>query len=392
MLDYGFTEEQTAIRELAREIAEKELRPVAAQYDVSGEFPWPVVKTMADADLFRTFLPEEYGGIDGGTPTMNLVLVTEELSRACAGIALALAGSALGAMPILTSGSDEQKQRFLPDIAAGKRLAAFALTEPEAGSDAGGVRTTALKDGDHYVLNGTKQWITNGGDAEIYTVIGLTNPSKGPRGASAFIVEKGAPGFTFGKKEDKMGIRASSTRELHFADCRVPAANLIGREGTGFITAMRTLDASRPGVGAQALGIAQGALDLAVAYACERRQFGSPISAFQGLRFSLADMATKIEAARALIYATSRYMDTKPKERPTIYSAMSKLFASDVAVQVTIDALQVFGGYGYMRDYPIEKYMRDAKITQIYEGTNQIQREEISKILVSEQITKGGRK
>jgi len=392
MLDYGFTEEQTAIRELAREIAEKELRPVAAQYDVSGEFPWPVVKTMADADLFRTFLPEEYGGIDGGTPTMNLVLVTEELSRACAGIALALAGSALGAMPILLSGSDEQRKRFLPDIAAGKRLAAFALTEPEAGSDAGGIRTTALKDGDHYVLNGTKQWITNGGDAEIYTVIALTNPSKGPRGASAFIVEKDTPGFTFGKKEDKMGIRASSTRELHFADCRVPAANLIGREGTGFITAMRTLDASRPGVGAQALGIAQGALDLAVAYACERRQFGSPISAFQGLRFSLADMATKIEAARALVYATSRYMDTKPKERPTIYSAMSKLFASDVAVQVTIDALQVFGGYGYMRDYPIEKFMRDAKITQIYEGTNQIQREEISKILVSEQITKGGRK
>jgi alkylation response protein AidB-like acyl-CoA dehydrogenase len=392
MLDYGFTEEQTAIRELAREIAEKELRPVAARYDVSGEFPWPVVKTMAEADLFRTFIPEEYDGIAGGTPTMNLVLVTEELSRACAGIALALAGSALGAMPILTTGTDEQKKRFLPDIAAGKRLAAFALTEPEAGSDAGGVRTTALKDGGDYVLNGTKQWITNGGDAEIYTVIALTNPSKGPRGASAFIVEKDTPGFSFGKKEDKMGIRASSTRELHFADCRVPAANLIGREGTGFITAMRTLDASRPGVGAQALGIAQGALDLALAYACERRQFGSPISAFQGLRFSLADMATKIEAARALVYATSRYMDTKPKERPTIYSAMSKLFASDVAVQVTVDAVQVFGGYGYMRDYPIEKFMRDAKITQIYEGTNQIQREEISKILVSDQITKGGRK
>jgi alkylation response protein AidB-like acyl-CoA dehydrogenase len=392
VLDYGFTEEQIAIRELAREIAEKELRPVAAQYDISGEFPWPVVKTMAEADLFRTFIPEEYGGIAGGTPTLNLVLVTEELSRACAGIALALAGTALGAMPILLSASEEQKQRFLPDIAAGKRLAAFALTEPEAGSDAGGIRMAALKDGDDYVLNGTKQWITNGGEAEIYTVIALTNPSKGPRGASAFIVEKGTPGFTFGKKEDKMGIRASSTRELHFADCRVPAANLIGREGTGFITAMRTLDASRPGVGAQALGIAQGALDLAVAYACERRQFGSPISAFQGLRFSLADMATKIEAARALVYATSRHIDAHPKERPTMYSAMSKLFASDVAVQVTIDALQVFGGYGYMRDYPIEKFMRDAKITQIYEGTNQIQREEISKILVGEQISKGGRK
>jgi alkylation response protein AidB-like acyl-CoA dehydrogenase len=388
MLDYGFTEEQTAIRDLAREIAEKELRPVSAQYDLSGEFPWPVVKTMADADLFRTFIPEEYEGIDGGTPTLNLSLVTEELSRACAGIALALCGTALGTMPILLAGSEEQKHRWLPDIAAGKRLAAFALTEPDAGSDAGGIRTTALKDGDHYVLNGTKQWITNGGDAEVYTVIALTNPTKGPRGASFFVLEKGTPGFSFGKKEDKMGIRASSTRELHFADCRVPAANLLGREGTGFITAMRTFDASRPGVGAQALGIAQGALDLAVAYACERRQFGLPISAFQGLRFSLANMATQIEAARALIYATARHIDRKPKERPTMYSAMSKLFASDVAVQVALDAQQVFGGYGYMRDYPIEKYLRDAKITQIYEGTNQIQRDEISKILVGEQIAR----
>jgi len=223
MLDYGLTEEQTAIRDLAREIAEKELRPVSAQYDVSGEFPWPVVKTMADAGLFGTFIPEEYDGIAGGTPTLNLCLVTEELSRACAGIALSLCGSALGAMPILLSASEEQKRRWLPDIAAGKRLAAFALTEPDAGSDAGGIRTTALKDGDHYVLNGTKQWITNGGDAEVYTVIALTNPTKGPRGASFFVVEKGTPGFTFGKKEDKMGIRASSTRELHFADCRVPA-------------------------------------------------------------------------------------------------------------------------------------------------------------------------
>ena len=388
MLDYGLTEEQTAIRDLAREIAEKELRPVSAQYDLSGEFPWPVVKTMADAGLFGTFIPEEYGGIAGGSPTLNLCLVTEELSRACAGIALSLCGTALGAMPILLSASEEQKHRYLPDIAAGKRLAAFALTEPEAGSDAGGIRTTALKDGDHYVLNGTKQWITNGGDAEVYTVIGLTNPKKGPRGASFFIVEKGTPGFTFGKKEDKMGIRASSTRELHFADCRVPAENLIGREGTGFIAAMRTFDASRPGVGAQALGIAQGALDLAVAYACERRQFGSPISAFQGLRFSLANMATQIEAARALIYATARHIDRGPKERPTMYSAMAKLFASDMAVQVALDAQQVFGGYGYMRDYPIEKYLRDAKITQIYEGTNQIQREEISKILVGEQIAR----
>jgi alkylation response protein AidB-like acyl-CoA dehydrogenase len=387
VLDYGLTDEQSAIRDLAREIAEKEIRPVAAEYDRTGEFPWPIVRTMAEADLFRTFVPEEYGGLANGTPTMNLVLVAEELSRACGGIALSLAGTALGAMPILLGASDEQKRRFLPDIAAGKRLAAFALTEPEAGSDAGGIRTTARRDGDAYVVNGTKQWITNGGEAEVYTVIALTNPAKGPRGASALIVEKGTPGFGFGKKEDKMGIRASATRELVFEDCRVPAANLIGREGTGFITAMRTFDASRPGVGAQALGIAQGALDLAVAYACTRRQFGSPVSAFQGLRFSLADMAMKVEAARALIYATARYIDTQPKQRPTMYSAMSKCFAADVAVQVTIDAVQVFGGYGYMRDYPIEKYMRDAKITQIYEGTNQIQRDEISKILIGEHVS-----
>jgi butyryl-CoA dehydrogenase len=387
VLDYGLTEEQAAIRDLARTIAENELRPVAAEYDRTGEFPWPVVRKMAEVDLFRTFIPEEYEGIASGTPTMNLVLVAEELSKACGGIALALAGTALGTMPVLLGASDEQKRRFLPAIAAGKRLAAFALTEPDAGSDAAGIRTTAMKDRDHYVLNGTKQWITNGGEAEIYTVLALTNPAKGPRGASMFIVEKDTPGFTFGKKEDKMGIRASATRELHFEDCRVPAANLIGREGTGFITAMRTFDASRPGVGAQALGIAQGALDLAVAYACERRQFGSPISAFQGLRFQLAQMATEVEAARALIYATARYIDSQPKERPTMYSAMAKLFASDIAVKVTVDALQVFGGYGYMRDYPIEKYMRDAKITQIYEGTNQIQREEISKILIGDHIS-----
>jgi butyryl-CoA dehydrogenase len=391
VIDYGLTEEQQAIRDVAKTIADKEVRPVAAAYDRSGEFPWPVVRKIAEADLFRTFIPEQYDGMDMGTPTMNLVLVTEELSKACGGIALALAGTALGAMPILLGASEEQKKRFLPDIAAGKRLAAFALTEPEAGSDAGGIRTTAIKDGAHYVLNGTKQWITNGGEAEIYTVVALTNPAKGPRGASLFIVEKDTPGFTFGKKEDKMGIRASATRELNFADCRVPAENLLGREGTGFITAMRTFDASRPGVGAQALGIAQGALDLAVAYACERRQFGSPISAFQGLRFSLAQMAVEVEAARALIYAVAKYIDSKPKERPTMYSAMSKLFASDVAVKVTIDALQVFGGYGYMRDYPIEKFMRDAKITQIYEGTNQIQREEISKILIGDHIARRGK-
>jgi alkylation response protein AidB-like acyl-CoA dehydrogenase len=391
VLDYGLTEEQRTIRDLARHIADHEIRPVAAEYDRTAEFPWPIVRTMAAADLFGVFVDEAYGGMAGRSRTMNMVLVTEELSKACGGIALAFAGSALGALPIILSGSEEQKRRYLPDVAAGRRLAAFALTEPQAGSDAGGIRTTAVRDGDHYVLNGTKLWITGGGEAEIYTVVVMTNPAKGPRGSSVLIVEKGTPGFSFGKKEDKMGIRASATRELIFEDCRVPAANLIGREGTGFIVAMRTFDASRPGVAAQAVGIAQGALDLAVDYAITRRQFGSPVSSFQGLRFVLADMAMKVEAARALVYATARHVDSDPKERPTIYSAMSKCFAGDVAMQVTTDAVQVFGGYGYMRDYPIEKYMRDAKITQIYEGTNQIQREEISKILIGEHVAGQGR-
>jgi alkylation response protein AidB-like acyl-CoA dehydrogenase len=386
VLDYGLSEEQRAIRDLAKDIADKEIRPVAAEYDRTGEFPWPIVKTLAAADLFGVFIDEDYGGIANGSRTMNMVLVAEELSKACGGIALAFAGSALGALPIQLAGTEEQKRGFLPDIASGRRLAAFALTEPQAGSDAAGIRTTAILDGDHYVLNGTKQWITGGGEAEVYTVIALTNPAKGPRGASAIVVEKDTPGFSFGKKEDKMGIRASATRELVFEDCRVPAENLLGREGTGFITAMRLFDASRPGVAAQALGIAQGALDLAVDYAIGRRQFGSPVSSFQGLRFLLADMAMRVEAARALIYATARYIDSCPKARPTIYSAMAKCFASDMAMQVTTDAVQVFGGYGYMRDYPVEKYMRDAKITQIYEGTNQIQRDEIGKILIGEHV------
>ncbi len=375
------------IRELARTIAENDIRPVAAEYDRTGEFPWPVVKKMAQADLFGTFIDEEYGGVAGGARTMNLVLVTEELSKACGGISLALGSTALGALPIIISGSEELKQRFLPDLATGQRLAGFAITEPQAGSDAGGIRTTAVRDGDHYVLNGLKQWITNAGEAEIYSVIVMTDPSKGPRGASALVVEKDTPGFSFGEKEDKMGIRASVTRELVFEDCRVPVENLIGREGTGFITAMRTFDNSRPGVAAQALGIAQGALDMAVDWAISRRQFGSPVSSFQGLRFMLADMATRVEASRALVYAVARHIDAHPKSRPTIYSAMSKLFASDMAMEVTTDAVQVFGGSGYMREYPIEKYMRDAKITQIYEGTNQIQRDEIGKILIGEHIS-----
>ncbi|KPK38039.1 MAG: acyl-CoA dehydrogenase, partial [Omnitrophica WOR_2 bacterium SM23_29] len=301
--------------------------------------------------------------------------------------AICFAATALGIYPIILHGTEEQKQKYLPDIASGKKLAAFALTEAGAGSDASAIQTTAKKEGDHYILNGTKQWITNGGEAEVYTVIAMTDRTKGARGASAFIVEKGTPGFDFGKKEKKMGIRASATRELIFNDCKIPAGNLLGKEGMGFIIAMRTFDQSRPGVAAQALGIAQGALDLAVKYARERVQFGKPISSFQGIQFMLADIATEIEAARALIYATARMIDSGAKNVAK-ESAMAKLFASDMCMKVTTDAVQIFGGYGYMRDYPIEKYMRDAKITQIYEGTNQIQRSIIALELIKEQIKK----
>ncbi len=381
-MDYFFSEEQQMMRDVAREIAEKRIRPVAAEYDESGEFPWDITKAIAEADLFRVFIPEEYEGMDLGTPITNMCIVTEELSKACGGISLGFAATGLGTMPILIAGNEEQKAKYLPRIASGT-LAAFALTEANAGSDASAVSTKAVLDGDHYILNGTKQWITNGGEAEIYTVFCVTDPSRGARGVSAIIVEKGTPGFSFGKKENKMGIRASATRELIFQDCRVPKENLLGKEGMGFFIAMKTFDMSRPGVAAQALGIAQGALDLAVKYSRERRQFGQPICAFQGLRWMMADMAMKIEAARALIYATARWIDQAKPKKAAMYSAMAKCFASDVAMEVTTNALQIFGGYGYMKEYPIEKYMRDAKITQIYEGTNQIQREEISKGLIA---------
>lgn len=384
-MDYLLTEEQKMIRDLARQIAEEKIRPVAAEYDEKEEFPWPIVKVMAESDLFGIYIDEKYGGTGGGI--FDLAICTEELSKACGGIALTLAATALGTFPIILFGNDQQKERYLPDIAKGKKLAAFAITEPEAGSDAGSLKTQAKKEGDHYILNGAKQWITNGGDAEIYTVIAVTDKKKGARGVSAFVVEKGTPGFGFGKKEKKLGIRASSTRELIFTDCKVPKENLLGREGMGFIVAMKTFDSSRPGVAAQAVGIAQGALDLAVKYAHERKQFGQSISSFQGIQFMLADMATEIEAARALVYSAARMVDAGSKGI-AMASAMSKLFASDMAMKVTVDALQIFGGYGYMRDYPIEKYMRDAKITQIYEGTNQIQRNVIGLGLIKESIKK----
>jgi alkylation response protein AidB-like acyl-CoA dehydrogenase len=342
-----------------------------------------VVQAFRDADLFGVLVPEEYGGISNkNTAIMDLCVAVEELCKVDSGTALALFATGLGMDPILLMGSEEQKQKYLTQIASGS-LAAFALTEAEAGSDAGGVRTTAVRDGDEYVLNGTKQWITNGGEADIYTVIAITNKAKGARGASAFIVEKDTPGFTYGKKENKMGIRASATRELIFQDCRIPAENLIAREGMGFIVAMRTLDMSRPGVAAQALGVAAGALAEAVKYTRERRQFGKPISSFQGLQFMLADMATQVEAARALVYSAARYIDSGAKDISKV-SAMCKLYASDVAMKVTTDAVQILGGYGYMKEYPLEKMMRDAKITQIYEGTNQIQREVIALSLIKE--------
>jgi butyryl-CoA dehydrogenase len=372
-LDYFLTPEQVMIRDLSRKIAVEKVTPVRAELDEKGEFPWEIMRLCGEAGLFGVSVPEEYGGFGGGV--LENCLAVEELSRTCLGVSVSYAASSLGAYPIMLYGSPEQKRRYLPDIAKGKRLAAFGLTEADAGSDAGAIRTTALRQGDGYLLNGTKQWITNGGEAEIYTIIAMTDRSKGPRGASILIVEKGTPGFEFGKKENKMGIRASATRELIFRDCYVPRENLIGKEGMGFIVTMRTFDRTRPGVGAQGVGLAQGALDEAVRYAREREQFGKKIISFQAIQHMLADMATQVEAARALVYATARYIDQSknPKEISKV-SGMAKLFATDIAMKVTTDAVQIFGGYGYMREYPVEKMMRDAKILQIYEGTNQIQR------------------
>jgi alkylation response protein AidB-like acyl-CoA dehydrogenase len=378
-MNWFLTEEQRMIVETSREIARKYILPVREKYDHEGIFPWDVVKALADADLTGLYIPQEYDGFGGGV--FELCLCVEELSRVCGGISLAMAATALGTFPIMLFGSDEQKKNYLPPIAKGRKLAAFGLTEANAGSDALGMRTTAKKDGDRYIINGTKQWITNGENAEIYTILAKTAPEKGPRGITAFIIEKGTPGFSFGKHEDKMGIRASSTTELVFQDCRIPAGQLLGREGLGSIVAINTLNYSRPGVGSQALGIAAGALDDAVKYSRERVQFGQSISGFQAVQHMLADMATQIEAARALLYATAKTIDAGEKKFAK-ESAMSKLFCSDVAMKVTVDALQVMGGYGYMREYPMEKRMRDAKITQIYEGTNQIQRNEIALQLI----------
>lgn len=382
-MDYFLTEEQQMIVETAREIAREKIVPRRAELDEKNEFPTSILKDMAKADLFGVFIPEEYGGLGGGC--FEIVLVLEELARGCVGVATSFAASALGIFPVMIAGSQEQKDRYLPDIAAGRKWAAFGLTEASAGSDASGVRTTAVLDGDEWVLNGTKQWITNGGEAQIYSIVAMTDPSKGPRGASIFIVEDGDPGFSYGKKEDKMGIRASATRELIMKDCRIPKDRLVGRKGTGFITVMKTLDISRPGIASLGVGLGQAALDEAVVYAKQRVQFGKPIISFQAVQHMLADMAIQLEAARALVYAAARHIDGNGKNMSKA-SSMCKVFASDMAMKVTTDAVQVLGGYGYMREYPVEKMMRDAKILQIYEGTNQIQRNVIGQELNKEYV------
>lgn len=380
-MDYFLSEEQQMIVDVARQITDEKIIPQRAELDEKEEFPTEILKDIAQADLFGLYVPEEYGGFGGGCFDMAIAL--EQFSRGCVGIATSFAANALGAYPILLSGSEELKQKYMPQIASGERWAAFGLTEANAGSDASGIQTTAVLDGDEWVVNGTKQWITNAGDAEIYSIIAITDRKKGPRGASMFVLESSDPGFSFGPKEKKLGIRASSTRELIFKDCRIPKDRLIGREGTGFFTVMKTLDLSRPGIASLGIGLGQAALDEAVVYAKQRVQFGKPVISFQAVQHILADMAIQLEAARALVYAAARHIDTGTKDisRP---SSMCKVMATDMAMKVTIDAVQVLAGYGYMREYPVEKMMRDAKILQIYEGTNQIQRNVIGQALNKE--------
>jgi alkylation response protein AidB-like acyl-CoA dehydrogenase len=403
-MDYELTETQEEIKNLAYQVAVRDIKPVRAKHDEEETFAWDAVKKMAAADLFGVYLPEAYGGLGGGL--LEQVLVIEQLSRVCGGIALSFGATGLGALPIMLLGSAEQRAKYIPDLASGKKLGAFSISEPEAGSDATATKTTAKLDGDHYVLNGLKCWVSNGEVAETYVVFASTNPTRGARGISAFIVEKGTPGFGFGKKEVKLGIRSNPTYELVFNNCRIPKKNLLYKEGFGLFTAQTTFDCSRPGIAAQALGIAQGALDETLAYIRQRRQFGQPISSFQAVQHMLADAATGIESGRALLYATSRSIDKAMKpvydkaiadnaivydvmqkmdvRRYTKESAMTKYYCSDVAMRVTTDCVQLAGGVGYTREFPAEKFMRDAKITQIYEGTNQIQRNEVAAMMIKE--------
>jgi len=368
--------------ERAREVAETAMRPVAAKYDAEQTYPWEVQEAIKKAGLSGVWIPKDYGG--DGAGVLNLCLVIEQFSRACGGMGVAYAVNALGSFPVILGGTEDQKTRWLPGIAAGEKLVAFGLSEKDAGSDAGSMATRAERDGDHYVLNGEKKWNTGGAVASYNTIFAVTEPGRGARGISAIVVEEGTEGYRVGKHEDKMGIRCVPVVEIHLENCRVPAENLLGGvEGKGFKHAMMTLDRARPGVAAQAVGLAQGAFELALDYTGKRQQFGQSISAFQGVQWMLADMGTQIEAARHLVYTAARAADAGSKSLSKL-SAMCKLFATDVAMKVTTDAVQLFGGYGYIKDYPIEKYMRDAKITQIYEGTNQIQRLVIARTLLRE--------
>lgn len=378
-----FSEKALELQALAREIARKHVLPSAAKYDKAQAYNYEAARAVAEAGLFKTFVPSEYGGHGAGV--LALALVTEELARADSGFGVAFAVNALGSFPIILGGTEEQKLKWLPQIARGEKFVAFCLSEKFAGSDASGLSVTAEEDGDEYVIHGEKKWTTNGGVADIYSVFCVTDATSKSRRISAIVVEKGTKGFSIGKVEDKMGIRCVPVVETHFDGVRVPKANLIGgRPGMGFKHAMMTLDYARPGVAAQAVGAAQGALDLALVYANRRQQFGAPISSFQMVQKMLADMAMKTEAARWLVYAAAGAIDSGGAENISKRAAMAKCFATDTAMEVATDAVQIFGGYGFMEDYPIAKCFRDAKILQIYEGTNQIQRMVIARNLVKE--------
>jgi alkylation response protein AidB-like acyl-CoA dehydrogenase len=378
------TEQNREWQARAREVAEKVVRPLARKYDELQEYPWEIKEALAEGGFFSVWIPKEYGGA-GGT-VLDLCLVIEQLSRACGGVGVMYCVNALGSFPILVGGTEEQKKHWLPKIASGEKLIAFCLSEKYAGSDAQSLRLAATPAGDGrtWTINGEKKWTTNGGAADLYTVFAVTDPASKSRRISAFLVEKGTPGFSIGKVEDKMGIRCVPVVETVFEDVKVTDAQLLGGQaGFGFHHAMGTLDLARPGVAAQGLGLAAGALELAQVYAARRQQFGSTINSFQMIQQLLADMATQVEAARQLVYAGATSLDRKMPSANKM-AAMAKLYATDTAMKVTTDAVQIFGGYGYMRDYPIEKYMRDAKITQIYEGTNQVQRLVVARNLVKE--------
>jgi alkylation response protein AidB-like acyl-CoA dehydrogenase len=368
---YRLPDDHETIRAAVREICDARVAPHAAEADETGEFPKASYDALRSADFHAPHIPVEYGG--AGADALATAIVIEEVARACASSSLIPAVNKLGTMPVILAGSEELKQKYLSKVAAGEGMFSYCLSEPEAGSDAASMTTRAVRDGDHWVLNGVKRWITNAGVSEYYTVFAVTDPSARSRGISAFVVEKSDEGVSFGAPEKKLGIKGSPTREVYFDNVRIPADRIIGEEGTGFATAMKTLDHTRVTIAAQAIGIAQGALDFALGYAKERKQFGKAIADFQGLQFMLADMGMKLEAARQLTYAAAGKSERGDADL-TYFGAAAKCFASDVAMEITTDAVQILGGYGYTRDYPVERMMRDAKITQIYEGTNQVQR------------------